>query len=675
MTKGEEKGEGRVEMKAEEEVGRRMSSRVRVKAKPDGIYSAAQVMFQGGLVDKEPYRGGSLTKRPEAEEFFSAQRSEGDEEEETSGFQLRDSEWRVYSVTDQAYAFHVKKKDPRVAEADSKELEGLLKLGSIQIMDKKDCPKGVRRLKTWLMRKEKQSVPVDKAANAGGSPQEADVSMQEEFERAAKESGGAASGEQTIVKSRLIIGGHMAEKQPARLTQSPALGVHMVPAMLSLVTAFGLRNKVGSDLTQAFPQVDLAEEVGYVWADPPPGSQWEKEGKLILFIKNHYGMPTAARSLWNGHKGWLLDAGFVQSRVCQTLFFFFTPTCFILAGNHVDDVSWFSREGEDSLILENIRAKYRERWVCTENPLEKFLGLNLDFSEQGVFLNARDYESKLADKWKLVDVKCPKTPVALGRELPYHAQGEADVTVDKMQLLSDTATLGWVASTVRADLLYGVQVARICLQNPQKDTRDFVNRLMRFLVGGSLTWGIMYKWNCMKWNPREWCGGIPYSLRTQTDASHYNFHQKIGKTAASWIVRDVYGNIVQFGMKWTKHASYSTMESETMALAVGGLKQSAFRSLSEDLKVQQAKDILQCDNMAVVLLGESGVPNEASRLVWIRYWILRDLLESGEVKLEHIAGVDNDANFLTKTLGRVAFEMQRLRIMESRPKPKRGQNV
>ena len=70
--------------------------------------------------------------------------------------------------------------------------------------------------------------------------------------------------------------------------------------------------------------------------------------------------------------------------------------------------------------MENIRAKYRERWVCTENPLEKFLGLNLDFSEQGVFLNARDYESKLADKWKLVDVKCPKTPVALGRELPYH---------------------------------------------------------------------------------------------------------------------------------------------------------------------------------------------------------------------------------------------------------------
>jgi hypothetical protein len=196
---------------------------------------------------------------------------------------------------------------------------------------------------------------------------------------------------------------------------------------------------------------------------------------------------------------------------------------------------------------------------------------------------------------------------------------------------------------------------------------------MRFLVGGDLVWGIMYKWNCMEWNPKEWCGGIPYSLRTQTDASHYNFHQKIGKTAASWIVRDVYGNIVQFGMKWTKHASYSTMESETMALAVGGLKQSAFRSLSEDLKVQQEKDVLQCDNMAVVLLGESGVPNEASRLVWIRYWILRDLLESGEVKLEHIAGVENDANFLTKTLGRVAFEMQRLRIMESRPKPKKRQ--
>ena len=86
--------------------------------------------------------------------------------------------------------------------------------------------------------------------------------------------------------------------------------------------------------------------------------------------------------------------------------------------------------------------------------------------------------------------------------------------------------------------------------------------------------------------------------------------------------------------------------------------------------MSKAKDVLQCDNKAVVILGESGVPNEASRLVWIRYWILRDLLESGEVKLEHIAGVENDANFkfMTKTLGRVAFETQRLRIMESRLK-------
>jgi len=41
--------------------------------------------------------------------------------------------------------------------------------------------------------------------------------------------------------------------------------------------------------------------------------------------------------------------------------------------------------------------------------------------------------------------------------------------------------------------------------------------------------------------------------------------------------------------------------------------------------------------------------------------------------VEHIAGVENDANFLTKTLGRVAFEMQRMRIMESRPKPKKRQ--
>ena len=643
----------------------RKSARVRTKTKPDGLYSAANVLFEGHV---EPYASEMLKLEEASVSAVALEHGSAFKDDEWGQrFRIQDSDWTVHALTQDAYTFHVKKKDPRVAEADSKEMEGLMKMGSILIMKRDQCPKGVTRLKTWMMRKEKDQVPVDRAENKGGSPQEDDLSMQEEFDRVV----GASFGKELdgkFVKSRLILGGHLAPKQSARLTQSPALGTHMVSAMLSLVATFNLTKRIGSDLTQAFPQVELPPEVGNIWADPPPGSQLEKEGKLLLFIRNHYGLTTASRSLWNEHKGWLVDAGFVPSRVSQTLLFFFTRTCFILAACHVDDVSWYSRAGEDWMILNNIFEKYAKRWVCTRNTLDKFLGLNFEYSDQGIFLHAHDFQEKMAAKWGLEGVKCPRTPVAVGKELPYHLEGEADPAIDKLQLLSDTATLGWIASPVRADLLFGVQVARICLQNPQKDTRDFVNRLMRFLVGGEVIWGIKYRYNSTVWNPEEWCGGIPYSLRTQTDASHYNFHQKIGKTAASYIVRDNCGNIVHYGMKWTKNASYSTMESETMALAIGGLKQSAFRSLGEDLKVSNAKDILQCDNKAVVILGESGVPNEASRLVWIRYWILRDLLESGEVKLEHIAGVENDANFMTKTLGRVAFETQRLRIMESRLK-------
>ena len=87
-------------------------------------------------------------------------------------------------------------------------------------------------------------------------------------------------------------------------------------------------------------------------------------------------------------------------------------------------------------------------------------------------------------------------------------EGEEDPTIDKLQLLSDTATLGWVASPVRADLLFGVQVARICLQNPQKDTRDFVNRLMRFLVGGDVIWGIKYRYNSTVWTQKSGAVGF-----------------------------------------------------------------------------------------------------------------------------------------------------------------------
>ena len=98
--------------------------------------------------------------------------------------------------------------------------------------------------------------------------------MQEEFDRIVDASQGKEQ-DGKFVKSRLILGGHQAPKHSARLTQSPALGTHMVSAMLSLVATFNLTKRIGSDLTQAFPQVELPPEVGNIWADPPPGSQLE----------------------------------------------------------------------------------------------------------------------------------------------------------------------------------------------------------------------------------------------------------------------------------------------------------------------------------------------------------------------------------------------------------------
>ena len=126
-------------------------------------------------------------------------------------FAYKNSDWTLHPLTQDAHTFHVKKKDPRVAEADSKEMEGLMKMGSILIMEREQCPKGVKRLKTWMMRKEKGQVPVDRAKNKGGSQQEDVLSMQEEFDRIVDASQGKEQ-DGKFVKSRLILGGHQAPK-------------------------------------------------------------------------------------------------------------------------------------------------------------------------------------------------------------------------------------------------------------------------------------------------------------------------------------------------------------------------------------------------------------------------------------------------------------------------------
>ena len=65
---------------------------------------------------------------------------------------------------------------------------------------------------------------------------------------------------------------------------------------------------------------------------------------------------------------------------------------------------------------------------------------------------------------------------------------------------------------------------------------------------------------------------------------------------------------------------------------------------------------IRCDNKSCVKLSENPVFHDKSTHIEIKYHYLRDMVQRGAVKLQHVAMEEQIADVLMKPLARVKFE-------------------
>ena len=76
--------------------------------------------------------------------------------------------------------------------------------------------------------------------------------------------------------------------------------------------------------------------------------------------------------------------------------------------------------------------------------------------------------------------------------------------------------------------------------------------------------------------------------------------------------------------------------------------------------------VILCDNQSGIRLSENLVFHDRSKHIDIRYHFIRDVVQRGVVRLDHIGIDEQFADILTKPLGKVKFLTFRenLRILE-----------
>ena len=96
----------------------------------------------------------------------------------------------------------------------------------------------------------------------------------------------------------------------------------------------------------------------------------------------------------------------------------------------------------------------------------------------------------------------------------------------------------------------------------------------------------------------------------------------------------------------------STAEAEIIALTFCAREAIGMRNLLCDIFGHTAKSsiIIGCDNIAACLIGSGQASVRKVRHLDLSHLYIRELATNGEITIEHVPGVDNPANLLTKIL-------------------------
>lgn len=104
----------------------------------------------------------------------------------------------------------------------------------------------------------------------------------------------------------------------------------------------------------------------------------------------------------------------------------------------------------------------------------------------------------------------------------------------------------------------------------------------------------------------------------------------------------------------------SSCEAEFMAGTEAAKQAIWLRDLlSEITGTESEKVIIRIDNKSAISLTKNPVFHGRSKHIQRRFHFIRECVENGEIEVEHVPGVEQRADILTKALGRIRFKEMR----------------
>eukprot|EP00253_Pinus_taeda_P005067 PITA_05067 len=224
--------------------------------------------------------------------------------------------------------------------------------------------------------------------------------------------------------------------------------------------------------------------------------------------------------------------------------------------------------------------------------------------------------------------KAAVTPTVMGLKLTKEDNSK---DFDPKLYKSIVGSLMYLTAT-RPDIMHTVSLISRFMKRPKETHWQAAKRILRY-VNGTKGFGILYSssesFMLTVYTDSDWAG----SVDDRKNTSGYVFHMGLG--AISW----------------------ASKKQPVVALSTAAYQAVWLRRVLRDFfHAQENGTTICCDNSSAIALSKNSVFHKRTKHIDIKFHVIRELVNNGEIVLQHYRTEDQLADILTKPLPKKCFD-------------------
>lgn len=255
-------------------------------------------------------------------------------------------------------------------------------------------------------------------------------------------------------------------------------------------------------------------------------------------------------------------------------------------------------------------------------------------------LDQEAYIKKLLAENNLLESNPVSVPIA-GDDVNALATGNAE-PYDKRKYRRIVGSLMYAAVATRPDISYAVGFLARHLGNPTQAHATLATKLLKYLNGKQLI-TLTYPHTNGQVKLEGYCDADWGGSDTRRSTTGY--------------IYTINGTPITWSSKLQDTTALSSTEAEYMALTNATTEAIWLRRILTDLgHPQTAPTTIYEDNQSTIHLAHNPINHQRTKHIDICYHYTREKINSKEIEIKHIAGVNQPADMLTKAATRESFE-------------------